>query len=461
MNTHLLRLFPMSSLLCFAIFVGAQPSDAQQNTAHTAISGVVYDSTGHTPLDGATVQLVSADGSGHFARSTESDSLGHFVIADVPAGRYSVGFFHPALETLGIEPPLSGITVGGEKTLRLDLGTPGVSRYREVVCGLGYATRPGAILVGVVREARDLSAVSGASVTAQWMEMTFSKGGTLRKFPTAGAKTAPNGWFALCDLPSPGSISLLATRGADSLERVDVDVPETGVIRKELYFAAPTLAADGRLSGTVRAADGGRPVVGAKVAISGGPETRTNERGEWALVAAPSGTRVMEVRAIGFYPERRPVNVIADAPPVRVALSTMRAVLDTIKVSASRVAYDKSGFTERKRSGVGKYLTQRDIEVRGGVVASDIFRAVPGLTVERSADSGEPVISMRGAFGYCSPTVFLNGARLPNIEAGDIDIIVNLKDIRAVEIYSESSVPGEFKDFTRMDPCGSIVIWRR
>jgi hypothetical protein len=365
------------------------------------------------------------------------------------------------LETLGIEPPLREITVGDEATLHFDLGTPGVEHYREAVCGLAYANTPGAILVGVVRDARDFSALPDATVTAQWMELTFSKNGTIRKFPTASATTAPNGWFALCDLPSPGTVSLIAKHGADSLDRVEVDVPASGVIRKELYFAPATNPADALISGTVLTAEGGRPVVGAKVSITGGPETRTNERGQWTLVGAPYGTHVMEVRAIGYYPDRRPVNVVADAAPVKVTLSTMRAVLDTIRVSANRVAFDGTGFLERKRAGVGKFLTEQDIAIRGGVVTSDIFRSVPGLTVERSDTTGEPTISMRGPFGYCSPTVFLNGSRLPNIQPGDIDEIIQPNQIRAIEIYSEASVPGEFKDFTRMDPCGSIVIWRK
>ena len=444
---------------CVAAIAAAQSSQPQRGT--TTITGVVYDSIAQSPLDAATVQLVSADGSSRVARSAVSDSLGHYVVPDLLPGRYSVGFFHPILDGLGIEPPLRAISVAGEKTMRVDLATPGVQSYRAAVCGPGYGVRTGAIIVGVVRDARNLSALSGTTVTARWMEMTFTTAGTVRKFPIAAATTAPNGWFALCDLPSPGTVSLLAARGADTLERLEIDLPETGVVRQELYFAPPASVSDGRLSGTVLTADGGRPVAGAKVAINRGPETRTNERGEWTLAGAAYGTRVMEVRAIGFYPERRAVNVITEAAPVRVALSTMRAVLDTIRVSANRVAYDKSGFTERKRIGIGKFLTERDIEVRGGVVTSDLFRAVPGLTVERSSDTGEPAISMRGPFGNCSPTLFLNGARLPGIQPGDIDEIVRPKEIRAIEIYSEASVPGEFKDFTRMDPCGSIVIWRK
>ena len=460
MNRRFLRTIPVGWLLCFTV-TGALTAQTKRGPDRATISGIVYDSIGHAPLDGATIQMVSADGSRRAARTTISDSTGHFVLNDVPAGRYSVGFFHPTLETLGIESPLREVTVAGEKSIHFDLGTPGITQYRAAVCGPAYASRPAAILVGVVRDARDLSALPRATVTAQWMEMTFSKGGTLRKFPTATATTAPNGWFAMCDLPSPGTISLIARRGADSLARLEIDVPETGVLKEELYFAPSDRASDGRLSGTVRTVEGSRPVVGAKVAIIGGPETRTNERGEWTLAGAPYGTHVMEVRAIGFYPARRPVNVVADAAPVRVELATMRAVLDTIRVTADRVAYEGSGFLERKRRGVGKFFTAEDIALRGGVVTSDIFRSVPGLSVERDADTGEPGIKMRGPFGYCEPTVFLNGARLPGIHPGDIDEIVQPNQIRAIEIYSEASVPGEFKDYTRMDPCGSIVIWRK
>lgn len=457
MKAAFVRTVCLCGLLCMAATAGGQSSRVGSGAT---VNGVVYDSIGHAPLDGATIQLVSADGSSRVARSVTSDSLGRFTVANVPAGRYSVGFFHPVLETLGIEPPLRALTVANDRTMRFDLGTPGIGQYRAAVCGPAYADRPGAILVGVVRDARDLSALPGAKVTAQWLEMTFTKAGTQRKFPSASATTAPNGWFALCDLPSPGSISLIARHAADSLERLDVDIPESGVVRKELYFAPPAGVADGRISGTVLAA-GSRPVPGAKVAIIGGPETRTNDRGEWTLVGAPYGTRTMEVRAIGFYPERRGVNVIAEASPITVTLSTMRAVLDTIRVSANRIAYDATGFMNRRRAGNGKFFTQQDIEKRGGVVTSDIFRAVPGLTVERSADTGEPAINMRGPFGYCEPTMFLDGSRLPNIHAGDIDDIISLNKVKSVEIYSEASVPGEFKDYTRMDPCGSIVIWSK
>ena len=74
----------------------------------------------------------------------------------------------------------------------------------------------------------------------------------------------------------------------------------------------------GRVSGIVRAIAGGRPLAGAQVSFVDGPSTRANARGEWTLSDAPSGTRTLEVRALGYYPERRVVDVVDGAPSVAV-----------------------------------------------------------------------------------------------------------------------------------------------
>jgi hypothetical protein len=61
-----------------------------------------------------------------------------------------------------------------------------------------------------------------------------------------------------------------------------------------------------------------------------------------------------------------------------------------------------------------------------------------------------------GMTGDCPPGVFLNGLLIPN-EDGDLDAIVNARDVRAVEVYARTaSVPLQFQ--TR-NGCGSVVIW--
>ena len=52
------------------------------------------------------------------------------------------------------------------------------------------------------------------------------------------------------------------------------------------------------------------------------------------------------------------VDVIPGAPPVRIALATFRSVMDTVKVTASRLYdRDRTGFQGRSRSGTGQYVT--------------------------------------------------------------------------------------------------------
>jgi hypothetical protein len=102
------------------------------------------------PLAGAIVQLVSADGTPRFGRSAISDSLGRFTVVDVPSGRYMIGFFHPMLDSLGLEPILREIEVVDEQPVRADLAIPSPARLRDAICGPRSAQNSGAVVAGVV-----------------------------------------------------------------------------------------------------------------------------------------------------------------------------------------------------------------------------------------------------------------------------------------------------------------------
>ena len=332
--------------------------------------------------------------------------------------------------------------------------------------------------MGVVRDARDGSAAAGVSVAVMWAELSFGPQGLTRHMPRRVITTAANGWFALCNIPSAGTIGLSASRGADSTDLIDVEVPAARFLRRDLYLGPAVLVAigstptrrrtgDGRLSGVVVTATAGTPLAGAQVSIRDGPQTTVDERGEWTLTGAPLGTRMLEVRAIGYYPERRAVDVVTGAAPIRTALSTMKSVLDTVTVTARMNQLNMRGFEERRRGGgTGRFLTPEDIARRNPVVASDIFRMVPGLTVERS-ELGSPSISMRGIFAEtCVPAVYLDGHFMSDLTADDIDSWVKPKEIAGIEVYVGPSVPPQFS--TGMagsgitgEVCGSIVIWTK
>jgi hypothetical protein len=468
---------PCLLLALFARFADAQTPDTTRRASGSVI-GVVRDSLAKRPLAEALVQLVSADDPARFVRTSTSDSLGRFAIREVPAGRYMLGFFHPMLDSVGVETAHHQLYVGGEQPVHSDLGIPSPARLRTAVCGPQGADSSG-VIIGVVRDAKDGAPIAGAKVTGEWLEFALRRGSLVRTMPNRTAITGDKGWFALCNVPNAGSVAVRASRDADSSGLIEVLVPTTGFVRRELYLGAvPKVdTGDGRLSGTIVATLDGRPLADAIVAITDGPQTRSNERGEWFFGNAPVGTRMIEVRALGYYPDRRPVHILSGAAPVRISLSTLESVLDTVKIRSNRLSTrDKTGFADRRHSGPGRYFTAAQIAKRPAVFTSDIFKTIPGVRLGYASDTlatdmaiaispddislADKRILMRGISGdWCAPAIFLDGVHIHHFGADDLDGWIKPKDVAGIEVYSEATVPHEFQQ--GRSGCGSIVIWKK
>ena len=445
----------------------------------TVVSGVVYDSVARAPLAAAKVQLVPADNQTLSARTAVADSAGRFSFSGVGNGRYTIGFFHPMLDSLGVEAPLKAVTVADARPVKVDLAIPSPARLRTAVCGDSAGT--GGAVAGTVRDALG-GAIRNAKVEARWMELTIRTGTTDRHVASRFATTNDNGWYRLCDVPKTGAVILVASRGTDSTDAVELQMPEGGFTRGDMYIGSAAYAAldeimkdsvprdttprrslrvgDGHLTGTVLTFPERRPLAQAHLRIVGGAEVLSNDRGEWAISDAPTGTRTLEVRKIGYYPEQRTVNVIANAAPVRFELSTMKAMLDTVRVRAIRL-YDPAAadFDKRRNTlGYGKFLNSQDIARSGGYSLTDALRMIPGLSIIKTP-MGDTAIQMRSIFSggsWCEPAIFLDGNHIPGLTSGDIDGIVNRENVIGIEIYREL-VPGQFQ--VPMSGCGSIVIW--
>ncbi len=441
-------------ILALIALVGRSGS-AQIDTTHRApgakVSGVVYDSIAHAPLVDATVQIVAKDDPSRFALSTESDANGRFTFNDVPPGQYRLGFFHEMLDSLGIDPPLKEVNVAGLKAITADLGIPSGIRIRDAICGAGSATDSGAVITGIVRDGKG-AAAPGVTVSGDWLEYAIGATGITRRVARRTSKSAENGWYALCNVPSGGIVALVANIGSDSTGLIEVQVPTEGFLRREIYLGKNMT---GRISGTVVSAIGYKPLADALISVINGPQTRTNERGEFTITNAPEGTRMIEVRAIGYYPDRRHVNLIENAPPVRITLSTLKAVLDTVKIRATRLALDE-GFVKRKRMGFGKFITPEDIARYSPVNTTDLFKRLPGIR----ADSDSEGVKMRGAFEpWCNASVFIDGQYMPFLTVEDIDAWVPPHRVAGIEVYSGTFIPADFQ--VGLNGCGSIAIWTR
>jgi hypothetical protein len=470
-RTFLLLVFALAARTALA-----QSAPSSSSTG-TTISGVVHDSIGGGTLAGATVQLVAHDDPANIVQSATSDSIGRYRLLDVPLGNYRIGFFHPMLDSLGVDAPLREVHVDSYSPVIANLSVPSPSRLRGAICGGRFAADSSGLIIGTVRNAGDGMPAANVVVTGEWLEFALNRLGMKRQVGRRTATTTDAGWFALCDVPTSGSVALVAVKGNDSTGVVEVEMTSGGFSRRELYLGdsrtdsvTVTLESgnttttakrrihvgNGKLSGMVLGLANSRPVPGAVVAVTDGPQTRTNERGEWMITNAPTGTRMIEVRALGFYPVQRHVNVVPGAPPVRVELPTFQAVLDTVKITASRNAFgpDGGGFQRRRRLGLGRFITPADMLRFPVTSTSDVFNRIPGMTYELD-QFGQKKFKVRG----CDPAIFLNGANMSFMDANDIDTWVRPSDVAGIEVYSETTVPPDFH--VGLSGCGAIVIWTK
>lgn len=468
----------------------AQSTGATATTG-TTVSGTVRDSLSHQPLARAIVQLVSASDPARFTRTENADSLGRFTFSTVPDGEYKLGFFHPLLDSLGIEVPLRNVFVDKLRPVRTDLGVPAASTLRKAMCGRQMANRTstdsGGVVVGFVRDARTMNAAANATVSAQWAELTLSVRGIERRLPRTVVKTTAEGWFVVCDVPGSGPIEFLAAAAGDSTDRIELEMPKELFLRRDFYVGpsrpvvrsatgdtAPrarttsstaNATAGQRLTGVVVTSLGAQPIAGAEVKLVDGAQVRANERGEWTMPNVPVGTRMMEIRAVGYYPERRVVDVVDGAAAIRSELATLKSVLDTVKVRAARNAdRHESGFAARQRQGYGKFVTAADIDRRRPVNISDMLKMQPSVRLERSSDgSSNSDILIRAPLGdgLCKAEFYIDGVFIGPLQAEELDSYFTPRAVLGMEIYAGATIPGQFNRGLSGLACGVIVVWSK
>jgi len=463
-----------------ALCVSGQ-AQAQDSLRAATVSGIVTDSVAKAPLGKAVIQLVFMESLAASVRTAESDSMGRFIIHDVPPGRYLLGFIHPLLDSLGLQPKPSVVVVDGLRAIRADLGIPSGKTLRTGFCGASPGKDLNAVILGTVRYARGGAPADSVHVIAQWSEITIEQGRMQRGIARREIITPSSGWFAVCDAPSGGTVSVHATKGRDSTDAIDITVPDDGFFRQDLYFgeariavggqaslpgdslsltSAPMLTGDGQLSGIVIALDGKRRLEGARVGIRNGSQTRSDAQGGWRLSGVPTGTRTLDVRALTFAPYSHAVDVVDGAAPVVVSMTSLKSLLDTVRIIATRSGNrHRFEFMQRKRSsGSGRFITEEEIAARQPFYTSDLFRNVPNVITVRG-QGGDEYIAMRGQRGQlCGPKLFLNGMSLRGFSAGDINSMIRSNELFGVEIFRGTFSPLAFLDY---DGCGSVLFWTR
>jgi len=217
------------------------------------------------------------------------------------------------------------------------------------------------------------------------------------------------------------------------------------------------------IEGTVRDALTREVLEGAVVHLSDTPgadpaSAATDAEGRFHLSQVRPGRYEFRVTRLGYEEVWDSLTVTDESIiQLEVGMVPQAIELDPLMVRRlPRLAPEMEEFEERRARGIGRFLSRSEIEARGTSQVSDIFRQLPGVTVERTAATrggGGGHLLMRGS---CPPSIYLDGQRAA---AGpvDIDAYVSATELEAVEVYSATEAPPQFSH----GRCGAVVLWTR
>lgn len=265
------------------------------------------------------------------------------------------------------------------------------------------------------------------------------------------------------DVPR-GSHRLTVT--APGYHSVEFEFTVTGamptVIDIGLVELQPLPTVDVHLTGNVHDSGSTLPVSNAEIFVAGESQALTDATGAFSTrLSLTPGVHVVLVRAVGYRLIGYELSV-SDGGPVAVDVDLPRApvTLAGIEVVERDGVKGLGGFLERMESQIGQFLTPADLERlrRESLTTSEMLARVPGIMV-RPTRHGRVV-----ALARCGrPELFLDGQP---VEADEIDDVIPVEHIAAVEIYSDPGrIPPQFnrlqprRGATNYGACGAILFW--
>lgn len=435
-------------------------------TGSTTLRGVLTDSlVTNDTLRGALISLAGREG------VVLTDAHGAFAMENVPRGAQRAVIRHPVLDSMGVTALTVSLVVIDSAVHPIWLPTP--DEFVASLCKPSRMSGVGALL-GTVRRASDDAPVPNAEVVGAWRSSDSSFAGSGTR-PRVRVRTDADGHYLLCNVPRFSPVELWSVDASDGAPhlRVQLGARVTAAYDLSIDVQGSTRGmASGPLSGVresaTAAARNGR-VAGRILTLAGDglpnvsvsfdqPRRRTvtDAIGRFVMDSVPPGIRTLEVRSIGFQPQRLGINVRPGEQVNRdITIDRNLAVLGTFVVRASRTAtWDSSGFEARKKMGSGYFFTRETLV--GVNDLSTALRMVPGIR-GRSSDRSQRLIAGRGA--GCLPAFVVNRVRFE--AGGNIgpEAMIRAEDIRAMEVYtSRLSIPPEHQ---RYGDCAVIVIWLR
>lgn len=227
--------------------------------------------------------------------------------------------------------------------------------------------------------------------------------------------------------------------------------------------------------------EGDRAVVGAEVKVEAlGLTLLTDANGGFEL-SAPAGVLTLVVRAVGYEPAILTLVASADrANDFVIDLTPRPQILDSVTTTAEAPLPRgrMRAFEERRRVGMGRFLTREELAERENSRLSDVLRTtgIPLMRRPTPCGGGFAVASGRGSGTIvklprcggrpmptaCYMAVYLDGVRIWALGQQDPTNIDSFspRELEGVEIYRGSArAPAQYSGLDHA--CGVILLWTR
>ncbi len=211
--------------------------------------------------------------------------------------------------------------------------------------------------------------------------------------------------------------------------------PGSGLVLALIFSALPAVAVaqTGAVAGTVVASDGGRPIEGAEVLVSGTAQRgATDVSGRFRLLNVQAGARSLIVRAVGLMPDTLQVTVV-DGQTVNVAVTLVRPAtsLGAVAITAQKRTESLQEVPVAVTAYDDRFLKEQSI-----TQFDALSGFVPGLNVQLQSPNN-PGFVIRGitsddGTSFVEPrvSVFQDGVSISKSRGS----VVELFDLERVEV---------------------------
>jgi hypothetical protein len=438
------------ALLSVAIPASASASRSRPDSAvPDTIRGIVFDSLLHQPITDATVQADNG------AISTMTDREGRFTLI-APEKIRRVTVFHDFLDRSGLGSLQATVDETTSHSM-LVLSTPSLATIWARLCpGQSLEKGRNGIVFGTVRAADAKTRLSGAQVRVSWPFVAASAAGTTSR--TADSKTDATGTYYACGAPPNNNVYVLGY--SSTLRSGAVTMPGDSLPLRRVDLVLGEFGKSAIIRGVVHDPHN-NPLAGATVDVDGvEASVRTDANGRFTMTNVPTGSRTIEVRAIGLAPLFQPIAVLEkqnDEIQVDMRAVSLPGVNITGRQNVSSLQLD---FEQRKREGFGTFKDSTEIVKHTSI--RSVFQGIPSLVITgidvRSFGLFTPgqSLSTHNPVGGCPANVYIDG------KPSDLGVLISLskEQIAAIEVYiRQEFAPAQYLLLT--NNCGVVLVWTK